>query len=118
MMTHTTSAPISTSPFFACHCTSGSSFFTKNGMSDRIPRYDRTRKIARSELPPVPVGGGGGGGTYDPPPGGGGTLGGIELIQSPSSVTGFVLDAVILSSLFEPCETRGRRPDRNHGEEK
>src|SRR5215213_8220715 len=79
----TTSAPNSAVPFLACHWISGSSFFMKSGISDRMPKYDRIRKIVRS--PPAPPAGGGGvyeppggggGGVYEPPPGGGGVVGG------------------------------------------
>src|ERR1051326_3275765 len=81
-----THAIVSASPFFACHCTSRSSFFVSSGISARMPRYERTSINVRSELgaaPPPTGGGGGGGGVYDPPAGGGGTEGGgISLMSS------------------------------------
>src|SRR6266852_1287865 len=83
---HPISANNSTVPFFACHCTSASSFLARSGMRHRRPRYDRTRKIVLSAAGGVPVAPDRGGGVYDPPPGGvaGGTEGGgISLITSP-----------------------------------
>src|SRR3954453_18229193 len=133
MITQMTSAPNSTRPFFACHCTSGSSFFVSSGMRQRMPRYESTSMIVRSELgagaPPYGGGGGGGGGVYEPPPGGGGVAGGtvgggISLIPSPCSADYRI--ASILTELFAPSgETffcgekrkhreRDRRSDPGH----
>src|SRR3954454_8227490 len=72
-----TSAAVSTNPFFACHCTSGSFFSTRRGIRARSHRYERTTMTLRFGLTAPPGGGGmvppgGGGGVYD---GGGGTFG-------------------------------------------
>src|SRR5438132_955804 len=115
MMLRAVTAMAQIKPFFACHCTSGSSFLTTSGTIERNQKYERTSISVRSLAGGAPPAGGGGGGGGGMAPGGGvegGTVGGMSLIASPSR--SFSSSASILAAFAERREAFLGDDERRH----